>query len=479
MALRIDLADLDEITREHAPHLAPASNVRPFAYGSPESSAALAQPPPEMREASMISAPTTLTAPREEKIDATRSFKPGIVSPNEVGSPGFFRQKIADIEERRKTPWGSPDNHPGFLGKVANGLATAGNLAGELLAPNFTSMIPGSQLNMDVREAEANKDLQKAEQEQRASEESKSKQGLEGAQKTEAEARAESLIHPPQKQGLTPEETTIQDLMTGDNGKPRINPETKQPYTHLEALKAVEAAKQTGKPPTKPDSPEQQYIDEYQKKHPGASVAEAEKHYVADTQKPQQGTYMPLYNDKGQVVGAWDPATGTIRNAPPSMPGTTSQGHGISGKNDKQIEKYQGVLDHVTMADEAAKEPTGPGDYTILMSFVDATKPSSGFRFTEAERKMIIGARSLGQAATAKYDEYTKGPFLGPEQRTQMLDIIHNAARQAQEHITRLQGGEGGGEGGAVKFSDGGKNYNIPSDQVKDFMKDHPNAQRR
>lgn len=168
MALRIDLADLDEITREHAPHLAPASNIRPFAYGSPESSAALAQPPPEMREASMISAPTTLTAPREEKIDATRSFKPGIASSDEVGSPGFFRQKIADIEQKRKTPWGSPDNHPGFLGKVAHGLATAGNLAGELLAPNFTSMIPGSQLNMDTREAEANRDLQKAEQEETA-----------------------------------------------------------------------------------------------------------------------------------------------------------------------------------------------------------------------------------------------------------------------------------------------------------------------
>jgi hypothetical protein len=50
------------------------------------------------------------------------------------------------------------------------------------------------------------------------------------------------------KQGLTPEETTIHDLMTGDNGKPRINPDTNKPYDYLGAFSAVKQAGQDAKP---------------------------------------------------------------------------------------------------------------------------------------------------------------------------------------------------------------------------------------
>jgi len=64
----------------------------------------------------------------------------------------------------------------------------------------------------------------------------------------EAQARAEALRHPPAKQGATPEETTLHDLMTGANGGPRVNPATGKPYNYLEALDAVNKTKQEGKP---------------------------------------------------------------------------------------------------------------------------------------------------------------------------------------------------------------------------------------
>src|SRR5205807_6939584 len=60
----------------------------------------------------------------------------------------------------------------------------------------------------------------------------------------EAQARAEALRHPPAKQGATPEETTLHDLMTGANGGPRVNPATGKPYNYLEALDAVNKTKQ-------------------------------------------------------------------------------------------------------------------------------------------------------------------------------------------------------------------------------------------
>jgi hypothetical protein len=72
--------------------------------------------------------------------------------------------------------------------------------------------------------------------------------------KREAEARYEKATaaydkeHPPAKEGLTPEETTIHDLMTGEGGQPRINPDTQKPYTYLEAYTAMNEAKEGAKP---------------------------------------------------------------------------------------------------------------------------------------------------------------------------------------------------------------------------------------
>ena len=73
--------------------------------------------------------------------------------------------------------------------------------------------------------------------------------------KREAEARYEKATaaydkeHPPAKEGLTPEETTIHDLMAGgENGQPRVNPDTQKPYTYLEAYSAVKQAGQDVKP---------------------------------------------------------------------------------------------------------------------------------------------------------------------------------------------------------------------------------------
>src|ERR1700678_3795639 len=87
-----------------------------------------------------------------------------------------------DLEQRRETaawklanPWGTANNHPGTMGKIAHVLSVAGNIAGDIFAPAVTSRIPGSQLNLQGQEAQAGKGVQTIEAE-------KSKEGLEGAQ---------------------------------------------------------------------------------------------------------------------------------------------------------------------------------------------------------------------------------------------------------------------------------------------------------
>jgi|SRR5579884_3992654 hypothetical protein len=59
---------------------------------------------------------------------------------------------------------------------------------------------------------------------------------------SEINARENPAAKPAAEKSLTPEETTLHDLMTGNGGQPRVNPQTKQPYTYLEAYQAVKQA---------------------------------------------------------------------------------------------------------------------------------------------------------------------------------------------------------------------------------------------
>jgi hypothetical protein len=70
--------------------------------------------------------------------------------------------------------------------------------------------------------------------------------------------------------------------MVGPNGEP-VEYEERSGQTRLGNVTGIQPMKQP-----KPDSPEQQYIDEYQKLHKGATIAQAERQYSLDTQRPPQ-----------------------------------------------------------------------------------------------------------------------------------------------------------------------------------------------
>lgn len=57
-----------------------------------------------------------------------------------------------------------------------------------------------------------------------------------------------------------------------------------------------------GKAAPKPDSPEQQFIDEYQAKHKGSSVGDAVKAYGAATQKPEREPKQMIVGPDGTVI---------------------------------------------------------------------------------------------------------------------------------------------------------------------------------
>jgi hypothetical protein len=130
--------------------------------------------------------------------------------------------------EMEKTPWKDRST----LGKIGKVLSTAGNIAGDVMVPGIMAQVPGTELNKEAKEAEA-----------------------QGRIPTEAEVNAKDAEAEIKRTpvGKTPPEQTFHDLMTGDNGNPRINPDTNAPYTAQEANVASQG---TGK------TPEELYIQE-------------------------------------------------------------------------------------------------------------------------------------------------------------------------------------------------------------------------
>ena len=55
---------------------------------------------------------------------------------------------------------------------------------------------------------------------------------------------------------------------------------------------------------------------------------------------------------------------------------------------------------------------------------------------------------------------------------------VQDAEKQIRGSSNKLTPPPSSGAGGTVRFTEGGKVYNIPAGMVSDFQKDHPNAQR-
>lgn len=76
------------------------------------------------------------------------------------------QQKLQKVDWAQKNPWGTANNHPGTLGKIAHVLSVAGNIAGDIVAPNVMANIPGTQLGMATQSSGLTKRLNDETEEQ-------------------------------------------------------------------------------------------------------------------------------------------------------------------------------------------------------------------------------------------------------------------------------------------------------------------------
>lgn len=104
----------------------------------------------------------------------------------------------------------------------------------------------------------------------------------------------------------------------------------------------------------------------------------------------------------------------------------------------KQLSPLEKIQTAAANADQYTANPSGPGDVALVFAFIEATKPSSGFRFTETERKWILGSRGIVDGAMTRIQQGFTGETLAPEQRAQMTQIIKTAGSQVQQESNKL-----------------------------------------
>lgn len=317
--------------------------LKPFTPPRPEHTPPATAAPSDM--SSPLVKPMTAPTLSEEQKKSLPITSPG----PPAGSVPFYEGELERAIGKRPD---SMSDHPSFLGKVGHVLGRVGNVALDALAPGIASAIPGTDIYNRMNERAAEGNLAQAQ-------EREGQEKLRTARTREAEARADALENPEEKGGKTPEEITLHDLMTGgENGTPRINPDTKKPYTYLEAYQSVKQAAQDVKPVARLPEAEQplgadvnsinkQLENRYQVLHPGKPLPDEYK--------------IPENATKGDYARI-DKALAATENAE----GTKSQRDTVNEMRRQTMAMNAKKKDASEEAIEAAAQSLAKGDLTRL-----------------------------------------------------------------------------------------------------------------
>lgn len=401
--------------------------------------------------------------------------------------------------------------------KIEHGLATAGNVAGDIVAPGPMTLIPGTQLHKEFEQKrEAQLEAEKA------------RTGLEGAQTGEAQAETWKALHPeaasesemafraqaaeglgltpgtpeyqqyvgtgtfqrfaPQKPvNETPQEQTYNAYMRGGpNGTPQINPATNKPWTEQEALAAVNKAPATNE--TQEDARFEQIASDQQL---GKPVSKEDKAWADAYKERKQLTTQPalIYDTGGQLTGSINPRTMNVTPVKPgTVPGTTSQGQGMNEKQTEAfnkdyinpanaIERSYDMFQDAYDAIKAGDAKTGAEDMLLLSQHLATTfgqvKGSRMNRDLIQEHKDAIGLQDKLERFA---NNLASGQQLSPDQREEFNGLISNMRNltwqiATKEAVRRNQPIDFLPANVQIKMQDSkGKVREIPGNQVQGYL---------
>lgn len=239
-----------------------------------------------------------------------------LVSPGTpAGSAADYQNKLERIADQKQNPWGSAENHPGFLGKLAHVGARIGNIAGDIVAPATMALIPGTDMHRDIEEGRLRRNYEGAqtredrEGAERARErETEEQRGIESRRNEVMDRRNDILEDKPPRE--SPNVAAMADL------EKQINPETNKPYTPYEArVKVAQGIQDTKPEKTMHTSPFEAFAyGSPEEKQAAQDFLKMEKRLGAQYQKPDDverryalfkkdpDSYKAMYGDRGQAT---------------------------------------------------------------------------------------------------------------------------------------------------------------------------------
>ena len=494
------IAPKPEVPSKAAPAAAPvAPNVGVPSFQPPAASSASPLPPltlpnvPEaLRQTSPTATPNALTPPgppppidqsllnapkrslegfgsreaepRNLSLDTTAGGPQVLDRPGTSGSQADFLARHADEAAH---PWGTPENHPGGLGKLAHGAARIGNILGDIFAPGAMQRIPGTDLNKQLQEKQAYERLAGAQTRETQAANEKSEEGLRKAQidnlESEAAARGvgtenlltdkngnvvgwkdkdatgKIVLHsledpntPPAirqiaaatsaKMGLTPDEQAVAAKMK------ETNPDTGKPYTAYEADVALAQGKAAVKPPPKDNAT------------------------VEDERYEKIRTDMGLHRPVTAEDAAWAQAYERRKTLAPFAGAAAQAPHQATERSDTSYNRNVARLDKLSQPIEATQArmgrlndalaqhtPTadalmGPELMTIM-----AGGQGSGLRMTDTEINRIVGGRSHWENLQAAINQWSLDPSKANSITEEQRKEIRALATAVQSKLSAKQ----------------------------------------
>ncbi len=278
--------------------------------------------------------------------------------------------------------------------------------------------------------------------------------GLQQAQIGNLNSETQARLNPPIKVGTTPEETALHDLMTGNNGQPRINPDTGKPYQYLEAFNDVNVAKAGGAKSDKPGEYKPYTV-------PGAAApmlaTQIGSKLMDRTGKELPANAIPFEKPpEAQKPDAEDKAVNDHLAAQglPNTPANRDQARMdlVTGKasalsdaksaaNKQQLKQSSDSA--LSNMQNLSKLNTDAANYAFLMNFIGTSYEGiRGARLNRAEIERAAQTRTLPDTLQNAYDLYVNKKILTPTQKNEMLQTTQALNKTYSEPDTPSSGAD-------------------------------------
>lgn len=482
----------------------PAPMTAPGAMQAPQIAPLVAQ----QKDAAATPAPTLMSSHMAAPVpDMGTPDAPSLIAPrgtvtgdkNEVGRLVGSGSGISQIASKVEgSNFGQ--NHP-LLGKIlggtAQGLATLGDAAVSSVAPQLTAMIPGTEYRHDrlVRQAQTQLSQDEGNAEKEAQTQNLNLQPqlhqAQSALAQEKQNEVEDFHHATEQNNQDKVKATLaQHGFAQDEANPgQLRPlryeemsPTQQAVTDLksaqqEQAEATAALKKAQNDPSSPTYRQAQERINVAKQNASVAMQRlglSEQQFEMRSRGTSNGVALPgaMIDDEGQPVGT--AFQGNIRPT-----GTERNKGDMATSADEQLtdiksimQKHRNFFGPGYGQTEAFKNWIGsedPDAKRFLNARTIAADHLAGTFGGRSEAALTALDNAIGQfkdnpdAAIAGIDQLTKA-----NSRFERAGTVRSAGSNAAP--------TGGAPAGTQTFTDGGVTYHIPTGQVGDFKKDHPNA---